>query len=80
VLGEKHPDSLTSMGNLAVTYCSQGRLKEAVKVMVPVIKARMRVFGEELPDMLRSMANLVHATAQETLYKHILTPLKQAIV
>jgi len=35
VLGEKHPDSLTSMGNLAVTYCSQGRLKEAVKVIGP---------------------------------------------
>ena len=29
LLGEDHPDTLTSMANLASTYWSQGRLREA---------------------------------------------------
>ena len=34
VLGEEHPDSLTSMANLASTYRGQGRLKEAEELDV----------------------------------------------
>jgi hypothetical protein len=29
VLGQEHPDTLTSIGNLASTYLNQGRWKEA---------------------------------------------------
>jgi len=29
LLGEEHSDSLISMGNLALTYAKQGRLKDA---------------------------------------------------
>ena len=32
VLGEEHPDTLASMGNLASTYQNQGRWKEAEKL------------------------------------------------
>jgi len=54
VLGKEHPDSLQIMRNLAVTYFEQGRWKEAVKLEVPVIKAKIRVFGEELRTRLRA--------------------------
>ena len=34
VLGQDHPDTLTSMANLASTYRSQGRWKEAEELDV----------------------------------------------
>ncbi|KAK7582824.1 hypothetical protein V3481_012122 [Fusarium oxysporum f. sp. vasinfectum] len=58
ILGEEHPDTLTSMGNLASTYWNQGRLKEAEELQVDVMEIRKRVLGEEHPDTLTSMANL----------------------
>ncbi|KAL8636885.1 MAG: hypothetical protein Q9228_005779 [Teloschistes exilis] len=58
VLGEEHPDTLTSMANLASTYWNQGRWKEAEELEVRVMQTRKRVLGEEHPDTLTSMANL----------------------
>jgi tetratricopeptide (TPR) repeat protein len=58
LLGEEHPDTLTSMTNLASTYREQGRWKEAEELQVSVMEARKRVLGEEHPDTLTSMANL----------------------
>ncbi|KAI4098876.1 MAG: hypothetical protein L6R37_006269, partial [Teloschistes peruensis] len=58
VLGEEHPDTLTSMANLAATYRDQGRWKEAEELEVRVLQTRKRVLGEEHPDTLTSMANL----------------------
>ncbi|KAF2842563.1 hypothetical protein M501DRAFT_1022519 [Patellaria atrata CBS 101060] len=43
VLGEEHPDTLTSMANLASTYRNQGRWKEAEKLDVEVMETRKRV-------------------------------------
>jgi Tetratricopeptide repeat len=34
VLGKEHPDTLTSMANLASTYGNQGRWKEAEELFV----------------------------------------------
>ena len=42
VLGQEHPDTLTSMANLASTYRSQGRWKEAEELEVQVMEARKR--------------------------------------
>lgn len=58
VLGEEHPDTLTSMANLASTYRNQGRWKEAEELEVQVMKMRKRVLGEEHPSTLTSMASL----------------------
>ncbi|KAJ7292146.1 hypothetical protein C8J57DRAFT_1458652 [Mycena rebaudengoi] len=57
VLGEEHPDTLTSMAHLASTYQNQGRLKDAEALEVVVMEMRKRVLGEEHPDTLTSMAN-----------------------
>ncbi len=38
VLGEEHPDTLTSMANLASTYRNQGRWDEAEKLEVQVME------------------------------------------
>jgi tetratricopeptide (TPR) repeat protein len=58
VLGDEHPDTLTSMANLASTYRKQGRWKEAEELNVQVMQARMRVLSDEHPDTLTSTANL----------------------
>ncbi|KAI6777751.1 uncharacterized protein J7T54_003808 [Emericellopsis cladophorae] len=58
VLGEEHPDTLSSMTNLASTYSSQGRWTEAESLQVQVMETRQRVLGEEHPDALISKANL----------------------
>ncbi|KAK4241610.1 hypothetical protein C8A03DRAFT_30191 [Achaetomium macrosporum] len=58
VLGLEHPDTLTSMANLASTYLNQGRWKEAEALGVQVMETKKRVLGLEHPDTLTSMANL----------------------
>jgi tetratricopeptide (TPR) repeat protein len=58
VLGEEHPDTLISMGNLARTYKDQGRWKEAEELGVQVLETSKRVLGEEHLGTLISMGNL----------------------
>ncbi|KAB5515378.1 hypothetical protein GE09DRAFT_1231411 [Coniochaeta sp. 2T2.1] len=58
LLGEEHPDTLTSMGNLALTYSNQGRWKESEELDAQVMEVSKRVLGEEHPSTLTSMANL----------------------
>ncbi|KAL4751018.1 hypothetical protein BDW72DRAFT_193288 [Aspergillus terricola var. indicus] len=58
VLGPEHPDTLTSMANLASTYWNQGRWKEAEELLVQVTETRKGVLGPEHPSTLTSMANL----------------------
>ena len=58
VLGEEHPDTLTSMSNLAETLRAQGDLPRARGLQESVLAVRRRVLGEEHPDTLTSMNNL----------------------
>jgi tetratricopeptide (TPR) repeat protein len=58
VLGAEHPDTLNSMGGLAVTYWNQGRWTEAEELQVQVMEKNTRALGPEHPDTLLSMANL----------------------
>ncbi|KAF4626630.1 hypothetical protein G7Y89_g11531 [Cudoniella acicularis] len=58
VLGQEHPDTLTSMANLASTYRNQGRWKEAEDLDVLVMETRKRVLGQGHPSTLTSIANL----------------------
>jgi GTPase SAR1 family protein len=58
VLGAEHPDTLTTMNNLALTYTNQGRWKEAEEMDVQVMETRKRVLGDEHPDTLTTMNNL----------------------
>ncbi|KAF9474141.1 hypothetical protein BDN70DRAFT_816206 [Pholiota conissans] len=58
VLGDNHPDTLTSMANLATTYWNQGHWKEAEGLQVEVVEKRKQVLGEDHPHTLQSMENL----------------------
>ena len=48
------PDTLTSMGNLALTYSNQARWKEAAELDVQVMETSLKVLGDEHPHTLTS--------------------------
>jgi tetratricopeptide (TPR) repeat protein len=58
ILGEEHPDTITSMGNLAATLQAQGDLAGAQKLQEQVLEIMRRILGEEHPNTLTSMSNL----------------------
>ena len=43
VLGQEHPDTLTSMNNVEMMYSDQGRWKEAEELQVRVTEMRKKV-------------------------------------
>jgi streptomycin 6-kinase len=55
VLGEEHPDTLTSMNNLSFTLKGQGRDDEAVSVLKLCLQLGRRVFGPQHPNILSSL-------------------------
>ncbi|KAM0540048.1 hypothetical protein ACHAO7_011577 [Fusarium culmorum] len=57
-LGEKHPDTIRSMADLATTYHQQGRSNEDEEISVKVLELRREVLGEKHPDTISSMADL----------------------
>ena len=50
LLGAEHPDTLTSMENLASTYRRQGRLNEAEHLEIQVMDMTKNLLGAEHPD------------------------------
>ncbi|RDW63598.1 hypothetical protein BP6252_11143 [Coleophoma cylindrospora] len=58
VLEADHPDTLTSMANLASTYRNQGRWEAAEDLEVQVLETRKKRLGADHPSTLTSMANL----------------------
>jgi hypothetical protein len=69
VLGEEHPDTLLSIGNLALTYSNQGQWKEAEELGVQAMEMSSRVLGEEHPSTLTSMANLASTYSNQGRWK-----------
>ena len=57
-LGPEHPDTITSMNNLAETLRSQGDLSGARRLYEAVLELRRRVLGSDHHDTLTSMNNL----------------------
>ena len=46
------------MGNLACTYCDQGRWDDAQRLEERVLELREKLLGQEHPDTVTAMANL----------------------
>ena len=58
VMGPEHPDTLTSVNNLAMLLYSTGAYGEAEPLFRRALAARERVLGPEHPDTLTSVDNL----------------------
>ncbi len=57
-LGIDHPDTLKSAMNLAISYRTLGRYKEALELNEETLKLQRIKLGLDHPDTLRSMNNL----------------------
>jgi tetratricopeptide (TPR) repeat protein len=60
VLGPDHPDTLTSLNDLADAYRVQSAYKQAEPLFMKVLETRRRVLGEEDPATLSSMNELAN--------------------
>jgi hypothetical protein len=58
LLGEEHPDTLSTMNCLALTLYRQGDLMGGRKLQEQVLEARRRLLGEKHPSTLRAMGEL----------------------
>ncbi|RYP11797.1 hypothetical protein DL767_010722 [Monosporascus sp. MG133] len=58
VLGREHPDTLTSMNNLALVLNSQGKYDEAEQMHRQALALREAVLGRKHPSTLTNMNNL----------------------
>lgn len=63
--GLEHPDTLTSMSNLAAAYNQSGKLNLALPLQAEVLKRSKTFFGQKHPNTLASMNNLA------TLYERL---------
>ncbi|CUA77372.1 Kinesin light chain [Rhizoctonia solani] len=85
-LGRDHPETLTSMNNLASAYLRLGRYDEAEQLQVQALDACKRVLGDELSNTLTSMNNLASAYSRlgqydkaEQLYAHVIDAQKRIL-
>jgi hypothetical protein len=58
ILGDDHPNTLTSMHSLAEMYRQQGKMTGAAKIHEEVLAKRKMILGDDHPDTLTSMHNL----------------------
>ncbi|MFI6131181.1 FxSxx-COOH system tetratricopeptide repeat protein [Micromonospora sp. NPDC051141] len=79
ILGDDHPDTLSSVHNLASVYTAVGRVTEAIRLFEQVLADCRRVLGDDHPNTLTSASNLAGAyesagwvTKAITLYEHVL--------
>ena len=61
VLGDTHPDTLTSRNNLGAAYQAAGRLAEAIPLFERTLADREQVLGDTHPYTLTSRNNLAAA-------------------
>ncbi|KAJ7700632.1 P-loop containing nucleoside triphosphate hydrolase protein [Mycena metata] len=58
ILGDHHPDTLRTMGNLSSSYSGLGEHQKAKELQGIVLEKRKRLLGENHPDTLHTMARL----------------------
>ena len=58
ILGEKHPDTLASLNNLASSYSYLGDYNKACELQNAAYNARKEILGEKHPDTLSALHNL----------------------
>ncbi len=79
VLGEEHPETLTTLANLALTYKALGMDEKAAEMQRREMELVIRVLGEEHPDTIVSMANFGETLRQQKRYSEALEILDRSI-
>src|ERR1700722_368582 len=68
LLGREHPDTLTSMSNLAEVLSDQGQYEQAEEMHRQALGLRETVLGHEHPSTLTSMNNLAGGLSRQGKY------------
>ncbi|EXL39767.1 hypothetical protein FOCG_17619 [Fusarium oxysporum f. sp. radicis-lycopersici 26381] len=68
VLGDEHPDTISSMASLAATYHEQGRYGKAEIMRAKVLELRQEVLGEKHQDTAESMSDLADTYHEQGRY------------
>ena len=69
MLGEEHPDTLTSMSNLAVTLGLRATWPAREDLKNRSLEVSRRMLGEEHPDTLISMNNLAATLGLKAIWR-----------
>lgn len=69
VLGAEHPQTLTSLNNLAVLFKSQGRYGEAEPLIQRAVEGRTRALGIDHPQTLSSLNTLAEVYQAQGRYE-----------
>jgi tetratricopeptide (TPR) repeat protein len=69
VLGTGHPDTLTSVSNLALVLRDQGKYKEAEEMHRRALEGKEKVLGTEHPYTLISVNNLASVLQDQGKYE-----------
>ncbi|HEX3045013.1 MAG TPA: tetratricopeptide repeat protein [Bacillota bacterium] len=80
VQGLDHPDTTTSLNNLALLYTNQGRYEEAEPLYKQALEIRERVQGLDHPDTATSMNNLAYLFDIQGRYEEAEPFYKRALV
>ncbi len=65
VLGEEHPDTLTSISKMGTLFNAQGKFAEAERNDREVLEKRRRILGDDHLDTLSAIHNLAHVLQAE---------------
>jgi serine/threonine protein kinase/tetratricopeptide (TPR) repeat protein len=79
LLGDEHPDTLTSMNNLASVYKSLGMPERAEPLQRKDLEISLRTLGEEHPDTIVSLGNLGNTLRGEHRCEEALPYLQRAV-
>jgi tetratricopeptide (TPR) repeat protein len=78
-LGERHPDTITSLNNLAEGLASQGRYSEAEPLYRRAIELGIAVWGERDPSTLRYLDNLAKTLIHQRRFSEAEPLLRRAL-
>ena len=79
VLGKEHPNTLTSVDNLAIVLQRQGKYEEAEQMTRRALDGREKVLGKEHPHTLTSVRNLAWVLQDQGKYEEAEQVNRQAL-
>ncbi|MEW2080041.1 tetratricopeptide repeat protein [Streptomyces sp. NPDC013433] len=79
ILGNGHPDTLTSRNNFAAAYQQAGQTSEAIKLLKQLVADREEISGDDHPKTLLSRANLAACYQQAGRVSEAIELLEQVV-
>ena len=79
VLGDEHPETMTSTSNLASVYRALKMHDEADKLALHDVEVSVRTLGEEHPDTITSIANMGNSLRNRGKYAEAMVYLDRAL-